>query len=89
MGLEEFERDSTGHPTRPQASEGFHPGGGHGGQDQAGAHGTGELAQPLGGAMGGDLAAEVRHLDLDQPAPGALDLDRMRSLHGALPFRGF
>jgi hypothetical protein len=83
MGLEELERDGAAHPTRPQTPEGLHLCGGHRGQDQARAHGAGELAEPLGGGMGRDLAAEVRYLDLDQPAPGALGLDR--SLHGAPP----
>jgi hypothetical protein len=85
MGLEKLERDGASHWTRPQTSEGLNTRGGHRAQDQARAHGAGELAESLGRAMGRDLAAEVRHLDLDQSAPGALGLDTVRSLHGALP----
>jgi hypothetical protein len=38
-----------------------------------------ELAEPLGGRLGRDLAAEVRHPRLDRPAPGALALATLSS----------
>jgi hypothetical protein len=89
MRLKELEGDGAEHRTRPQTSEGLHPGGGHRSQDKARAHGTGELAETLGGAMCCHLAAELRDIDLDPPAPGAIGLDAMRSLHGVLPSAPF
>jgi hypothetical protein len=85
MGLEEVEGDGAAHRTRPQPPEGLHPCDGHRGQNETRAQRAGELGEPLPGAMGCDLAAEVRHLYLDHSAPGALGLDTIRFLHGALP----